>query len=316
MIELVPYQESLRSEWDALVRSSRNGHFFFRRDFLDYHLDRFPSASFLFRDGKEWLGLVPGHLRGEDGWASHRGLTYGGLVLSPDARASQALEMMARLDEELRDLGIREARMRPLPWFHHDAPSQEVEYALFRLGAREESCVLTPLVPAGNRDFSQLRRRSMAKARKAGVTCGPGDDLEAFWPLVEARLGGRFGLKPAHTLGEMRLLKARFPEEIEFYEARLDGVLLAGCLTFRTPKVLHMQYLHASDQGRDLGASDLLVAWILEHACTPARWFCMGHSCEEDGHVLNEGLHAYKESLGGHAAVYREYLWHPQERKP
>lgn len=315
MIELVPYRESLRQEWDATVRSARNGHFFFRRDFLDYHLDRFPGASFLFREGKEWLGLVPGHLRGEHGWASHRGLTYGGLVLSPSARATQALEMMCRLDGHLRDLGIREARMRPIPWFHHEAPSQEVEYALFRLGAREVSCVLTPLVPAGNRTFSQLRRRSMAKARTAGVSCGPGDDLEGFWPLVEARLGGRFGLKPAHTLAEMRLLKSRFPGEIEFFEARRDGALLAGCLTFRTSQVLHMQYLHASDQGRDQGASDLLVAWILEHACAPARWFCMGHSCEEDGLVLNEGLHAYKESLGGQAAVYREHLWNPQESR-
>ena len=315
MIELVPYHEDLRSEWDATVRSARNGHFFFRRDFLDYHLDRFPCASFLFRDGKDWLGLVPGHRQGTDGWASHRGLTYGGLVLSRHARATQALEMMTRLDSHLRGIGILQARLRPIPWFHHEVPSQEVEYALFRLGAREVSCVLTPLVPAGNREFSQLRRRAMSKARKAGVTCRPGDDLEAFWPLVEARLGGRFGLKPAHTLAEMRLLKSRFPGEIEFFEARREGILLAGCLTFRTPQVLHMQYLHASDEGRDLGASDLLMSWILEHVCAPARWFCLGHSCEEDGHILNEGLHAYKESLGGHAAVYREHLWNPQESR-
>lgn len=317
MIELVPYDESLRQDWDELVRRSPNGHFFFERGFLDYHLDRFPSAAFLFRDGKRWLGALPGHARGEHGWASHRGLTYGGLVLAPEPRTAQVVEMFRRLDAHLRGQGVCEALYRPLPWFHHDQPCQASEYAMFRLGARTSSCLATTLVPAGvPSSLSQLRRRKIRKATADGVTCGPDDDLETFWPLVTARLWERFALKPAHTLEEIRLLKERFPQAIEFFAARKDGAMVSGCLTFRTRQVLHMQYLHSTDAGRDEGGADLLVDWILRHATAPARWFCMGTSCEDGGQVLNEGLQGYKESFGGHAATYCEYAWNPQETTP
>jgi hypothetical protein len=36
-----------------------------------------------------------------------------------------------------------------------------------------------------------------------------------------------------------------------------------------------------------------------------------GNSCEQAGLVLNDGLAAFKEGLGGHGAVYDEYEYEP-----
>lgn len=42
------YTPALKAEWDAAVEASRNGTFLFRRDYLEYHADRFPDCSYLF----------------------------------------------------------------------------------------------------------------------------------------------------------------------------------------------------------------------------------------------------------------------------
>ncbi|MEN9355519.1 MAG: hypothetical protein RL318_2844 [Fibrobacterota bacterium] len=313
MIELVPYEEGLREIWDRIVRGSRNGHFFFLRDYLDYHLHRFPNASYLFRKDGEWLGIVSGHTEGSHDWSSHSGLTYGGIVLSSQARTVTVLDMFRALNRGLCERGIQKAWYKPLPWFHHEEPSQEAEYAMFRLGAHLESRTVTTLVSAGEPELSQLRRRKARKAAKDGVTCGRSQDLASFWPLVEGRLSSRFGVRPAHTLEEMQLLMARFPGNIEFYAATNGDAMLSGCLVLRNPQVLHMQYLHSTEEGREGGASDLLIEWIVREATHPCRWFCLGQSGEDGGKRLNEGLLAFKEGFGGRCATYDEYSWEPEK---
>ena len=44
-IEIVRYAPEHRAVWDALVDHARNGLFQFRRDYMDYHADRFEDLS-------------------------------------------------------------------------------------------------------------------------------------------------------------------------------------------------------------------------------------------------------------------------------
>lgn len=94
------YTPALKAEWDAAVEASRNGTFLFRRDYLEYHADRFPDCSYLFFLKGKVIALLPAHRRG-DMLCSHAGLTYGGLILSPSATSERVLTLFDLMAEEL-----------------------------------------------------------------------------------------------------------------------------------------------------------------------------------------------------------------------
>ena len=39
------YNESLKNNWDDFVENSKNGTFMLKRDYMDYHSDRFKECS-------------------------------------------------------------------------------------------------------------------------------------------------------------------------------------------------------------------------------------------------------------------------------
>lgn len=314
MIETVPYETSLRGAWDSLVDQARNGHFLFRRDYLEYHADRFPDASFLFRENGKWLGLVAGHLWGDEGWASHKGLTFGGLVLSSQSRTPQVREMLNGLHARLRERGRTVVRWKPLPWFHAREPSQEDLYFLFRLRARLVSRTLGTLVEPRRMRLSPSRLRICERSRREGLRVERRDDWQNFWPILERNLGDRHDTRPVHSLDEIRLLASRFPENIQLFGALQDDQWHAGIVVFRTAEVFHVQYSAATDEGRTMHAPNLLALELGQvHAAGSSRWMSFGNSCERGGDWLNDGLLAFKESHGGHGVVYEEYEYSPDE---
>ena len=50
--QLLPYSSELRTLWDETASRCRQNSFLFRRDFMDYHRDRFPDRSVLFVNQK------------------------------------------------------------------------------------------------------------------------------------------------------------------------------------------------------------------------------------------------------------------------
>ena len=98
MVEAIRYAPAHRSEWDRFIDSSKNGTFLFKRDFMEYHADRFPDHSLLFLDDKQALrAVLPATGEGAV-LHSHKGLTYGGVI--SDARMKG--ELMAEVFEALR----------------------------------------------------------------------------------------------------------------------------------------------------------------------------------------------------------------------
>ena len=91
-ITMTRYTPDRKAEWDAAVEMARNGTFLFRRDYLEYHADRFPDYSYLFFLKGKPIALLPAH-RQDDMLCSHRGLTYGGLVLLPGATAERVISI-------------------------------------------------------------------------------------------------------------------------------------------------------------------------------------------------------------------------------
>ena len=306
-MQAIEYQPSLQPAWDQVLDRARNGLFQFRRGFVEYHADRFRELSYLFlRDG-EPLGLVAGHRDGLDGWATHRGLTHGGIVAVAEARMPDIQEMFNALHSCLRQQAVAKVRYKPLPWWLQSLPSQEDLWLLTQLGARREAVWLNTLVPlATGQKVSSLRRRGAARARQAGLQVIEGDCWEGFWSLLAERLSSRHGVQPVHTLPEIQLLAHRFPHNIRIWAALEEGRVRAGIVGFLTDTSFHVQYSAADDRGRELGALDQIVINLMQQEWAGRRWLSFGTSCESAGTILNDGLLAWKEGFGGHGAVYEE----------
>jgi hypothetical protein len=205
----------------------------------------------------------------------------------------------------LRAWGARELEVRLLPQFLLSYPSAETDYALWR---RDFSLVrrdLSSVVPLSQRiELNSSKKQAVAKAVKAGLTVGEGS-MEAFHVLLAEVLGWRHGVTPVHTCEELALLQDRFPEQILLRTVEKDGEMLAGALVYRYPTSWHTQYMAASQDGRRLGALDLILSRLLDEAADAgAAWLSFGTSTTAQGRQLNKGLLWQKESFGARSVTH------------
>lgn len=304
-VEVRPYGPELADEWDALVENARNGLFLFRRGYMDYHADRFEDLSVMAYIEGQVAAVMPVSIDRETGLASsHGGLTFGGPVFHKDLRGEPALEAIDAMLDGLRSWGAKELEVRLIPQFLASYPSAESDFALWRRGfalvRRDLSSVLPLVHPL---PLNGMRRRSVAKAEKAGLEAS--GSLGAFYRLLAAVLEARHGVAPVHTLDELELLQAAFPNRIMLRGVERDGEMLAGVLVYRYPTAWHTQYIAASDQGRTVGALDLLIAGLIDEARSEgATWLSFGTSTTAQGRQLNKGLLWQKESFGARSVTH------------
>ena len=293
--------------WDNFVDASRNGTFLHRRDYMDYHADRFTDHSLMFYHDEELVAILPAHIK-ERCLCSHNGLTYGGMLLPHGTTTAQVLGLFDALREYLlNNTTARRIIYKPTPYIYHSYPCEEDLYALFRIGAtlveRKVSSVIplaTPLPISG--------RRRLTGAMKSRLRIVEEGEFATFWKILSERLQDKYDVAPVHSLEEMTLLKSRFPENIRLFTVTdTQGDLLGGTVLFVTGNVVHMQYSATTAEGRRTSALDYLYEYIINDLFTDKEFFDFGISVEEGGRYLNEGLIAYKERLGGRAVVYDTY---------
>ncbi len=303
-----PYQPHLKPEWDMVVEQSRNGTFLHRRDYMDYHADRFEDMSLIARDDSgRIIAVMPAHRCG-DTITSHGGLTYGGWLMTPRADMIAMTEVWKLMTALLADMGIARLIYRPVPHIYHKYPAEEDLYALWRAGGRLErtlvSSVIDLLEPLS---FDMSARQSVRKAMRSGVTVRESDDWAGFWQVLEERLATAHGARPVHSLDEILLLRSRFPENIRLFTAEYEGEIVAGSVVYYTDKVAHSQYTGSTEAGRRLRSLPLLYRHIIDTMPEGIRYFDLGTSNEDAGRYLNEGLIRQKASYGARAVAFNSY---------
>jgi hypothetical protein len=293
--------------WNAHNRAAVNGHFLFDRGFMGYHVARFPDASVMvFRDDV-LIAALPANVDGETVY-SHQGLTFGGL-LTARVSTDTVLALFEGCLDHYRASGAAKLVYKPVPSIYHRMPAEADLYCLFRVGAQlVRRDVTTTIDYRQPGDLSSRRRRGVNKAQKAGLTIGPDGRWAAFWDILERTLRERHGVAPVHSLPEIEMLAARFPENIKLFTAEQGGAVVAGVVVFETQEVAHAQYIASSPQGRDAGALDLLFSSLIKTYQPSKRYFDFGISTEEGGRVLNQGLLTQKEEFGGSAVVQDTYV--------
>jgi hypothetical protein len=302
------YSACHEREWNDFVRRSKNGTFLFNRGYMEYHGDRFVEFSLLVRDERDRLIALLPATRHERLVVSHGGLTYGGFVSGTLMTTKRMLDVFDACLDHLVRAETDKLLYKCVPHIYHSVPAEEDTYALFvrnaQLTRRDVSSAIDTrrLLPLQKR-----RQRVLKRARSVGLHIAQTDGFDEFWPLLERTLVERYATKPVHTLEEITRLANLFPENILLFVCS-DGVdLLAGTVVYVSPNVCHLQYNGVSDDGRRLGALDLVLAALIERFSSTHRWIDLGISTEREGRFLNEGLVDYKEGFGARAVNYDFY---------
>ena len=308
-VSVIRYDEGCRRAWDEFVAAAKNGVFLFRRDYVEYHADRFPDASLMFYDeAGRLVGLLPATERGGGVLASHAGLTFGGLVSDDSMKVGLMLELFDAMLAHLRAGGVERLVYKAVPHIYHRVPAEEDLYALFRAGARLTRRDVSATIDMRERlPFSKGRRYAAKQAQKNGVEVSESSDFETFMGIEARVLAERHGARPVHTAAELTMLAGRFPENIRLFAAHRAGRMIAGVVVYASGRVAHAQYIGATEEGRAVGATDLILTLLISDYYKDANYFDFGISTERDGTYLNEGLAENKQGFGARAVVYDFY---------
>ena len=310
--EVKRYNGDTDSEaWNQFVKSSKQATFLLDRSYMDYHSDRFADHSLLiYRQGKLYA-LLPANEK-DHTFYSHQGLTYAGLLTTHKATTEDICQAFAAICQYLESQGFQRVVYKPIPWIYHQIPAEEDLYALFKvcqaqISVRNVSAVIDLHHPL---KWYNIRKQGAKRAFELPVHIECSEDYDTFWEILSTNLMETYHATPVHTLQEIKLLHARFPENIKLYVAlQEDGKMLGGTLLYITPRVVHTQYISASAEGKLKHALDALFMQLIQQEYKDWDYFDFGTSNEEGGKVLNTSLIYQKEGFGARAVVYDTYEW-------
>ena len=296
-MEILKYNESLKSNWDEVVQKSKNGLFLFERNYLDYHKDRFVDHSLLIYKSNKIIALFPANEKNQEIY-SHGGLTFGSLVMTLDIKAVEVLEVLELIKTYYAELGFKKITYKCIPSIFHKYPAEEDLYALFRVDATLVRRDISSVIKIKDKiKFSESKKQAVTKCEKLEIQVAENTDFTEYWVLLTEVLS-KFETKPVHTLEEITKLKNFFPENIKLFEARKDGVLLAGIVMYDYDNVVHTQYMANSQEGRKIGALDYINQKLISEVYAEKEYYSFGISTENQGRELNAGLIQQKEMMG------------------
>lgn len=307
-MKIVRYTIEYKEQWDGFVDGAKNNHFFFKREYVEYHSHRFTDHSLLiFNDKDKLISLLPANIY-ENVLYSHQGLTFGGFILDREIKTLQVLEMFELLYDYLKENSIVKMLYKAIPSIYHTLPSEEDRYVLFRLNAKLiRRDISSTIALSSDFKYSKLRKRVIAKAKKEHLEILKSDNYQEFWRLLRELLSVEHQVEPVHALEEIEYLAEKFRENIKLYVVKKENKLVAGTVIYENRTIVHTQYLANSKEGKSIGALDLLLDHLISITYKDKHYFDFGISTENGGRYLNSGLISQKEGFGARGIVHDFY---------
>ena len=256
----VKYIKEFKDLWDEFVKNSKNGHFFFQRDYMEYHSDRFEDFSLLvFDETDKLIALLPANIK-ESILYSHQGLTFGGFLVDDKMKTETMLEIFESLKHFLKEQNIKKIFYKCIPYIYHIKPSEEDRYGLFRNDAKLIRRDVSTTIDLTNKiKYQEQRARAVKKAIKNDLVFEESKNFKAYWKILEETLNTQHNAKPVHSVEEMERLATLFSDSIKLFVAIKDNKMLGGTLVFENKTIVHTQYLANSFEGRNIGALDFVI---------------------------------------------------------
>ena len=302
-IKIVKYDDSYKKSWDQFIDLAKNGHFMFKRDYMEYHSDRFKDFSLIIFDGKKIAAVIPANIESNK-IISHGGLTFGGIISNKKMDTPKMLEIFEALIEFLKENKIEKFIYKAIPYIYHNLPSQEDLYALFINNATLIRRDISSCIYKEDKlNFNRNKKRNIKKSKFNGLNIEISKDFKSYMKIKKEDLLKKYGITPVHTGDEISVLAGKFPENIKLFEVKKDHETLAGVIIFETPNVAHAQYLASTDEGKKEYAADLLFDYLINNYYKDKKYFSFGISTEMNGFYLNKGLIRFKEQFGARSII-------------
>lgn len=295
--------------WNRFIDGSKNATFLFKRDFLEYHKDRFQDHSLLFFKDELLVGLLPANRVGDEIY-SHQGLSYGGVLLSSKTKFDDIFYIYYSLLKYLEQHNIYKLHLKLLPEIYTKLPSDEISYLLFKTEASLVRKDISSVIEYSHQlqIDSSNRKRGIKKGIKNNLTIKEETDLSAFWnEILIPNLKESHNVLPVHTVSEISKLRNKFPNHIKQYSVFHENKIVAGATIFETDTVAHVQYISANKDRQQQGGLDVLFNYLINEKYKHKKYFDFGISTENQGRHVNQGLLSWKESFGARSIVHEFY---------
>ncbi|HET7152691.1 MAG TPA: GNAT family N-acetyltransferase, partial [Candidatus Kapabacteria bacterium] len=173
-IEVVPYEEKYREQWDAFVLGSNNGTMFHLQKFFDYHAPgkfRFHHLLF-FREGK-LIAVLPGGITAPGVFESPVGASYGNFALH-ELSFANCLDLVDAFEDYCKANGINDVSLTAAPIIYQKKISQDIDYALLWRGFNYDCHYISSVIDMREYDndvlqnFDKTTRRTVRKIQREG----------------------------------------------------------------------------------------------------------------------------------------------------
>lgn len=304
-VEIIRYENRFKDQWDSFVEKAKNSTFLFKRDFIEYHKDRFDDFSLLVFKERKLVALLPANFVLNEVF-SHQGISYGGFIVKKSITFELLLEIVQLVLNFYKEQGFVNVSIKLIPDFYDITKSRQLEYILYLLNAQLYRRDSYYVIPSSSFQLNRNRKRALEKANKCNFIVKQNNDFICFWDsLLTPNLQNRFKTFPTHTKEEILYLHNLFPENILFFGLYEKEELKAGVVLFLSEHVAHFQYSSGAND-RSNGALDFLFHYIIQFY-KDKKYISFGSSSENNGKKLNIGLALWKESFGAQMALQDFY---------
>lgn len=332
-LEFSFYSKENENEWDKFVLTkSMNGIFIQTRKFINYHKDgKFKDCSILVRKGNELVAVVLACKiidEGEKVFFSHRGTTFGGIIVSKNVYSTSYVdEIFKSLVEFLRDNGFEKAYFKTIPDIYQKQNTDLLDYFFYKYDSKifNELNYYIDIQNFSNGEdillnFTSNKRRDYRYSLKNNLRFEKlvtKEQIKEYYGVLLANLK-KLGLNPVHSLEDLFDLKFnRFENEIEFYGVYADDKMIAGSMLFYfNDDIVHTQYLSSDENYLTYFPMDFLIYNLINVAVSrKKKIFSFGICTEDQGRYLNFGLSRFKEGFGTKFCINKSYEIKLKEEK-
>ena len=306
-IEIKRYTNTFKKQWDVFVTEAKNSTFLFRRDFMEYHKDRFEDFSLLLFVNDQLEAVLPA-CKVKNKVMSHKGLTYGGLLVKSSCRFNLFENLFNHLIDYLKKNNVQQLELKTLPTIYGKSASDEVSYLCSLYNGSFVQNAGSVIYLKKEKEISKSIFRNAKNAQKKGIEIRETTDFDTFWnDLLIPRLEERYHKKPIHSLEEIKYLKEKFPDEIVLKGAFLEEEMIAGTVLFQSETFVKSQYIGSKTAFNKLGAIDLLHLEIIHNL--KQEYFDFGTSTDPETGAIHKNLLVWKEQFGARTLSMPTYLF-------
>ena len=305
--DIAEYFAGLHNQWNRFISKAKNANFQHRREYLEYHRDRFEDNSLLFMKDNNVECLFPANIV-EKTLYSHEGITFGGFLIGSSIKQKEVLHMFDCLLAYSQLKGIENLVLKPQPHIYNRYLSEEILYALFKNNAVLTGRAISSVINLNEQlPYSKGRKWSLKKALQHDISIGESKNFESFMELERTLLKNKYGAVPVHSARELKYLCTTYPDKIKLYTVNHNDEMIGGVILFLMGQVIKCQYICSNDKCKELHALDYLFTELIKKYRHEFLYFDFGHSTLNSGRYLEDTLIQNKESYGARGVCYDTY---------